>query len=741
MRSMKKVILKIEGMSCSACSSSIEHYLKKQKGIYDASINLVMALGTITYEDDLTVDDVIRFIKESGYDSSGVYDEKVEAKKNKKKTKSLIVFGFLTLLVFYISMGPMIGLPAIPILSMHHHPKVYGITLLCFAAIFLIYGRDILKKGCKNLLHKSPNMDTLVSIGVMASFLYSLYHLIQLFLGVNASVEHLYFESCVTVIYFVKLGRVIDFRSKEKAKDAIKWLVQITPEKALLKKGSKEVETTIDEIKKGDILIAKPGMKIAVDGVITKGTSHLDVAFITGESTLEKKSIGDKVIAGSINTDGYIEYKAVKIGRDSTISEIVRLVVESVNTKAPIARIADKVSSIFVPVMILVAVLTFLGYTILGHDVTEGLTHFVTVLVVACPCALGLATPLAIVISSGVCAKHGILVKNSTVLENAYKVNTVVFDKTGTLTYGNLQITKVITKKGVTKEHLLRLASSLEKKSTHPIAASFKEYFSNVEPVSNFKNIAGVGLQGRIHEKLVMIGSAKILTHLNLVDPFKEEREKLLRKQNSLVYVVENKEVIGLIGIRDAIRKEAKIVVNALRHRNIDVIMLSGDNETTANLIAKECQIDTVVAGVSPQEKTAYIKKIMKEKTVMMVGDGINDAPSLASSDVGVSLHGATDIATDSAEVILMQKNLEKIPEFLDISKRTVRNMKQNLFWAFFYNICMIPIAIGVLEPWGITLNPMIASIAMMLSSFTVILNALRLKKERRVKYEKNNKN
>ena len=731
---MKKVILKIEGMSCSACSSSIEHYLKKQKGVYDASVNLVMALGTITYEDNLTIEDLVRFVREAGYDSPGVYDEKAEAKKGKKKTKSLIVFGILALFVFYISMAHMLGLPEIPIFSMHYHPKIYGVTLLCFAIIFLYYGRDIIKKGFQSFIHASFNMDTLVSIGVLASFLYSLYHLIQLFLGQGVAVEHLYFESCVMVIFFVKLGRVIDSNSKEKAKDAIKELVQITPDKALLKKENEEVETTIDEVKIGDTLICKPGMKIAVDGVITKGESHLNVAFITGESALEKKSSGDKVIAGSINVDGYLEYEALKIGRDSTISEIVRLVMESVNTKAPIARVADQVSRIFVPVIIGIAILTFLGYIILGYGISEGFTHFVTVLVVACPCALGLATPLAIVIANGVCAKHGILVKNSTVLENAYKVNTVVFDKTGTLTYGNLQITKVITKKGVTKEYVLRVTSSLEKKSTHPIAASFKEYFSLVEPVNNFKNIAGVGLKGTIHDKTVFVGSAKLFSKFHLKNPFQKEEEKLLKGQNSLVYVVEDKEVIGLIGIRDAIRKEAKQVVNELHTRHIDTVMLSGDNEITANFIAKECQIDTVIAGVSPQEKTAYIKKLKKEKTVMMVGDGINDAPSLASSDVGVSLHGATDIAADSAEVILMQENLEKIPEFLRISKRTVRNIKQNLFWAFFYNICMIPIAIGVLEPWGITLNPMIASIAMMLSSFTVILNALRLKKEKRKK-------
>ena len=728
---MKKVILKIEGMSCSACSSSIEHYLKKQKGVYDASVNLVMALGTITYEDNLTIEDLVRFVREAGYDSPGVYDEKAEAKKGKKKTKSLIVFGILALFVFYISMAHMLGLPEIPIFSMHYHPKIYGVTLLCFAIIFLYYGRDIIKKGFQSFIHASFNMDTLVSLGVLASFLYSLYHLMQLFLGQGVAVEHLYFESCVMVIFFVKLGRVIDSNSKEKAKDAIKELVQITPDKALLKKENEEVETTIDEVKIGDTLICKPGMKIAVDGVITKGESHLNVAFITGESALEKKSSGDKVIAGSINVDGYLEYEAKRIGKDSTISEIVNLVIEATNTKAPIARIADTISGYFVPAIIMIAIITLFGYLLLGFPMSEAMISFVTVLVVACPCALGLATPLAIVVSMGTSAKHGILIKNSETLENAHKVDQIVFDKTGTLTYGNLRISHMVT--DMDEQELLSMVGSLEEKSTHPIRNAFllelEQRKLHKKEVEHFQNIAGIGLSGVIDGQEIYVGNQKLFSKLKIEEKYKQEKEAWTKEGNSLVYVFINHEVVALFGVSDIVREDAKDTIQTLQKYGKEIVMLTGDDEVTASVIAKELRITHVIAGVMPKEKTEMIRT-WKEKNekVMMVGDGINDAPSLSEATIGVSIHSGTDIAMNSADVILMRDDLQGLVTLLKISKNTYRNIKQNLFWAFFYNSLMIPIAIGFLKPFGITMNPMLAGIAMTFSSLTVIFNALRLK-------------
>ena len=436
---MKKTILKIGGMTCSACSIGLEKYLNKQKGIINASVNLVLNQALIEYEDFLTIKDLEKFIKEAGYVSLGIYDGKDEV-KNKGKT-SLIIFSILALIVLYVAMGHMLKI-SVFYFDMVKNPKNYAVLLFVLAILFLIYGKDIFKSGIKNLLHGSPNMDSLVSLGVIASFGYSFYGLVLLLIN-KGNVENLYFESCSIIIYFIKLGRYIDGISKEKTKSALKELVSITPRTALLKNEKKEEEVTIDLVKKGDILICKAGMKIACDGKVTKGSAYVDQAFITGEAEPIKKNIGDDVIAGSINMDGYIEYEALKVGKDSTISEIVRLVVEATNTKAPIQRIADKVSSYFVYFIMVIALVTLFIYLLLGNSFGDSLVIFVSVLVVACPCSLGLATPLAMVVSEGVCAKEGILVKSSEVLENANKIDTVVFDKTGTLTYGFLKIFKI----------------------------------------------------------------------------------------------------------------------------------------------------------------------------------------------------------------------------------------------------------------------------------------------------------
>lgn len=729
---MKKIILKIDGMTCSACSSSLEKYLSKQEGVDDALVNLVMATASISYDEEkLNIDDLNKFVIDAGFKSLGEYDE---CDDNKKDNKSLylLVNGILALIVLYISMSHMVGLPVISFLNMMKYPINYSVCLFVFTLYFIYFGRDIIISGINNIKHKSPNMDTLVMLGVMSSFIYSTYNMFLIFMGNKMAVEALYFESCCIILYLIKLGRYIDGMSKEKTKDAIKDLVTITPKTALLKKGKSEVEVSLDMINKGDILIAKPGMKIAVDGVITSGESHFDEAFISGESIPVKKSVGDKVIAGSYNIDGVINYEACKIGKDSTISEIVRLVVEATNTKAPIARVADKVSSYFVPGIIIIALITFISYLVLGMGLGEAITASVTVLVVACPCALGLATPLAIVVSEGVCAKNGILVKKSETLENANKVDTIIFDKTGTLTYGLLKAGEMYNFSDYSDKELLKLTSSLESNSTHPIANAFKE-FKGDKKVDNFKNIEGVGLSATIDRKKYFVGNSKILSKLKIKNTFEYEENKLSSAGNSIVYVVEENIVIALIGVKDIIRIEARAVVRKLLKNNKNVIMLSGDNENTARIIANEIGIKEVIANVLPKEKSEVVKKIMSEnKCVMMVGDGINDAPSLAIADIGVSLNSGTDIAGNSSDVILMNDNLNNIYNLIDISKKTLINIKENLFWAFFYNVCMIPIAIGLLKPFGISMNPMIAGGAMTISSLTVILNALRLKRWRR---------
>ena len=737
---MKKIILAIDGMTCSACSNGLEKYLNKQKGIVNASVNLVMSNALIEYDEKiLNQEKIEEFVKQAGFKSLGLY-KNIEQKDNRKKEKiKFIIFTILAIILMYVSMGHMIGLPSPEILNMHTHPLVYTCTLLVFTILFIIYGFDILKNGYKNLIHKSPNMDTLVSIGILSSILYSVYSMIMIIQGHHEYVEKLYFESAAIVIYFVKLGRYIDGISKDKTKDAIQKLVQITPKDAVIKVDGKEKRVTIDEIKQGDTVVSKPGEKIAADGEITLGRTHLDESFITGESKPSLKEVGSKVIAGSINYDGYIEYKAERIGKDSTISEIVRLVVEATNTKAPIAKLADKASSYFVPAVMIIAVVTFIAYLLLGFEFGSAINAFISVLVVACPCSLGLATPLAIVVSEGKCATNGILVKKSETLENAGKTNVIIFDKTGTLTYGTLRIADVINYTDKEDKDVIQIAASLEQKSTHPIAKAFTQYLTDNKQdsleVKDFNNVSGYGLTGIVDGKRVVLGNSKILEKENIkiseedAKKYKEDEEKLASKGNSIVYLVVDNKVLAIIGVNDVIRENTKEVISKLNDRGIKTIMLTGDNKQTAEKIAKEIGITEVIADVTPHQKAETVKKLKAEnKHVMMCGDGINDSPALANSDIGVSVNSGTDIAIDSSDVILTRNDLNSIVQLLDISKKTVRNIKQNLFWAFFYNALMIPIAMGLLRPLGIEINPMIASLAMVFSSLTVVLNALRLR-------------
>ncbi len=723
---MNKVDLSIGGMSCSACSSGLEKYLNKQKGIVDASVNLVLAMTTIKYE-NISIEDIERYIKEAGFESLGPYDLFKE-KRSKNVKKNLIIFSALVIILLYVSMAHMIGLPCVDFLNMEKYPFNYAVCLLVLTIPFMIYGADIFKSGYKNLIHKTPNMDTLVSIGVISSFIYSLVSTIMIIIGKEMYVHSLYFESTGVVIYFIKLGRYIDSKSKEKTKEAIKSLVQITPMKALLKTNDGEKEVTIDEVKVGDILVCKPGMKFAVDGIIVDGSTHTDESFITGESKPNKKNINDKVVAGSLNIDGSVLYEAKFIGKNSTISEIVRLVVDASNTKAPIARFADRVSGYFVPSIILIAIVTFISYLFLGKGINDSLVHFVNVLVVSCPCALGLATPLAIVVSEGVCAKNGILVKNSETLENSYKVDAICFDKTGTLTYGNLKVNKINNYNDYKDSELKVIISSLESKSSHPIANAFKDEKLKLKEVKNYKNIDGVGLEGKIENNKYYIGNSRLFEILNIKNEYLSDEEELTLEGNSILYVIENKKVIALVGVKDIIRTDAKDIISELS-KDKEVIMLTGDNKVTAGVIAKELNISNVISNVLPSEKIKEIKNLMKDKTVMMIGDGINDAPSLATSNIGVSIGSGTDIANDSSDVILMNDNLVNIINLINISKKTIKIIKENLFWAFFYNICMIPIAIGLFSSFEINMNPMIAGLSMTLSSVTVILNTLRLKK------------
>ena len=715
---MKKIVLNIEGMTCSACSNGLEKYLNKQDGIVSASVNLVMATALIEYEDNLSIKDLNRFVKEAGFKSLG---EKKEEKKSNELTK-LIFFSILGIILMYISMGQMINLPTPNILNMMESPKIYAITLMVLSLLFIFYGFDIIKNGIKNIIHKMPNMDSLVGVGVIVNFVYSLWNTIQVFMGITSLVHHLYFESSAIIILFVKIGRYIDKKNKDKAVDTIKNLVTITPKNGTILKDGKELQVTINEIQKGDTVISKPGEKIAVDGTVISGKTHTDESFITGESKPVSKKIGDTVIAGSINYDGYIEYRAEKIGRDSSISNIVKMVVEATNTKAPIARIADKISGYFVPAIFIIALISFILNFIITKDINGSILALVSVLVVACPCALGLATPLAMVVAIGNCSRRGILVKSSETLEAINKVDTIVFDKTGTLTTGKMSIAD-----GVYNEVTLKILKSLEKNSNHPLAKSIYNNEKDIFEVQDFEEVPGLGVKGIINGKQYYAGNCKYVENMNVENKLKDNEAVFASKGESIVYLFDEKETVLIIGLADTIKKDITTTIKDLEKMNKKIVMLTGDNEKTARAIAKQIGIENIISNVNPEQKLDKIKELNKNNNVAMIGDGINDSPSLKAATVGISVENGTDISADSADVILLNENMDNIVKIFDLGKRTIRIIKENLFWALFYNVCMIPLATGLLP---IALNPMIASLAMTLSSLTVVLNSLRLLKK-----------
>ena len=731
---MKKVLLKIDGMTCSACSTGLEKYLNKQDGIKQATVNLIMNNANIEYDDrKLNLEQVEKFVEKAGFLSLGIDNfEKEEKKKTNEKYK-LLAITVISILVLYISMSHMVGLPVIPFLNMMIYPVNYAISLFILTTIVLILGKDILRNGYKNLIHKTPNMDTLVMIGVLASYIYSIYGTIQILKGHAMHVEELYYESSAVVIFFIEIGRYVENKNKDKTKEALQQLMTITPNNAVILKDGKEIIVTLDEIQKGDIVICKPGEKIAVDGEVVEGTTHINESFITGESVPVKREKGSKVIAGSINYEGTIKYKAEKIGKESTVSEIVRLVTQATSTKAPIAKIADTISGYFVPVVLIIAFLAFCIWMLISKNFAIAINIFVSILVVACPCSLGLATPLAIVIASGNASKKGILVKTSETLENAHKVKAICFDKTGTLTKGELSISKLYNYSNIDEKEILKIVASIENKSEHPIARAIVKKAQDekikLEEIKEFKAIPGFGVEAIIESgEKYLIGNKKLMLENNIKIENEKDEQELVSDGNSILFVSSNNKIVALIGVKDILKENVKEVIKKLKQRKINLVMLTGDNEKTAEIIAKEIGIEKVISNVTPKEKAEQIKKLKEDGIVMMCGDGINDSVSLVTADIGVSVSSGTDIAMDSSQVVLMSDNLEKIDDLIDISKKTIRNIKQNLFWAFFYNICMIPIACGVLIPFGISMNPMIAAFAMTVSSLTVVLNALRLR-------------
>ena len=715
---MKKVILNVEGMTCSACSLGLEKFLNKQKGIIEARVNLVLANVSIKYQDDLTLDVVENYIKQAGFKSLG----KSDFEKGNKNKKLLIIFTVLEIILMYVSMGGMIGLPIFDFLNMTKNPVYYTSFILLLTILFLIYGFDIIKNGFLNLYHKNPNMDTLVGVGVIVNFLYSLYAVMLVYKGNVHAVHSFYFESSATIIYFVKLGRFLENKNKSKASDSIKNLVNITPKRSFIKRNGEIIEVSIDEIKVNDIVVCKSGDRVSVDGVVVKGSAYLDETFLTGESIPLKKEVDSTVLAGSYNYNGYIEYKALSVGKNSSISKIVDLVVEATNSKPNISLFADKISGYFVPFIFIVAVISFIIHLLIGNSFNIAINSLVSVLVVACPCALGLATPLAILLGVFCCSKRGILIKNGNAIEFSNNIKTVVFDKTGTLTKAEIKLIA-----GIYTKNDLEILQNMEEKSNHPLAkavTSFSKY--KKIKVTNFKEEAGFGIKVSLDKITYYAGGVNYLNKFGLKNPFRENAIYKENKNNSLIFLFTKDEVKAVFFLADEIRNDAVSVLKKLKQLNKEVVMLTGDNEKIATLVAKKLGIKEVISDVLPKDKLKYVKEKNIDSSVMMVGDGINDSPALKEALVSISVFKGCDISADSSDVVLMKDDLNLIIDLFLISKKTFRIIKENLFWALFYNICMIPLATGF---FSISLNPMIASLAMTFSSITVVLNSLRLLK------------
>ena len=716
---MKNIILNVGGMTCSGCSAGLEKYLNKQDGIFSASVNLVLATVKIEYDENLLdVNKLNKFIEESGFTS---YGEEYNKNKRKPERFVLLIYTVLTILLMYISMGNMFKIKMPNVIDMHSNPIIYAVSLAVITFLYFIYGFDIIKSGIKNLVNKMPNMDSLIMIGVIVNYLYSLFNMILVFRGDMNGLHHLYFEASAMTILFVKIGRFIDKNNRIKATDAVKGLVSVTPKNAVKLVDGEEKTVTINEISKGDIIVCRPGEKIAVDGIVRKGRTNINEALITGESKPVHKEIGDEVIAGSINCNGYIEYEAVRIGRETNISNIVKMVVEATNSKTEIQKFVDKVSGIFVPAIFIIAVLASILNFVIIRDISIAVNVFVTVLVVACPCALGIATPLAMVVSIGKLSKNGIFIKSSESLEILKDIKNVVFDKTGTLTNGKFSIVE----KNISDENMLIL-QSIEFNSKHPIAQSICEFsnFNKIE-VTNFREIEGYGLQADIGNTTYYVGSSKFVKEQCINNIYENDEERFLSKGYTIVYLFNNDGVLGIVGLADTVKDGVKDLIQELKNMNKNIYMLTGDNEASAKIIANEIGIDNVESNLTPKQKLVYVSNMNDDtNSVMMVGDGINDSPSLKSAAIGVSVEGGSDISADSSDIILMNSNIGIISLLLKVGKKTNRIIKQNLFWAVFYNCLMIVIATGLLP---IHINPMIASMAMMMSSLMVVFNSLRL--------------
>ena len=723
---------KVIGMTCASCVASVEKKVSKLDGVASASVNLVKEELTINYDSSkINYDQIKSAVKSICYDLA--LDNKNLKEDN--KTIHLVIALLFAIPVLYIVLGHMIPALTVPlptIISSHTYPLNYALVQLLLTIPVIVACKDFFTKGFKALISKSPNMDTLIMMGTGSAFIYSLFSTYNIYLGHFIYVNHLYYESTAVILALVMLGKYLENNSKKRTSESIKKLINLAPATAVVIRNNVELEVKLEELVLNDLCIVRPGSKIPADGIITDGLSYVDESLITGESMPVQKVIGDALIGGSINGNGVLRFKVNAIGEDSVLSKIVKLVEEASSKKAPIAKLADTISGYFVPVVIVIAFLSALLWLLAGQDFIFSLTIFISILVIACPCALGLATPVAIITATGKGAENGILVKSGQALELMHKAKVVVLDKTGTITEGKPVVTDIIITNAFSEDELMTYVASLEQASEHPLAkailATSLEKKLSLYPVSDFQAIPGYGIEATINLKKVMVGNLKFIQENKIDNSFTDTLSDLGK---TVLYVVVDQKLEGVIAVADTIKQTSIEAIKSLKKLGLEVVMLTGDNPKTAASIGDLVGITNIVADVLPQDKFMQIKNIQASgKKVIMVGDGINDAPALVQADVGIAIGTGTDIAIESADVVLIKGNLNDVTSAILLSHYTIRNIKQNLFWAFIYNIAGIPIAAGVLYIFGgPLLNPVFAGAAMAFSSVSVVLNALRLKK------------
>ena len=727
----------VTGMSCAACSARVEKAVSKVDGVTSCSVNLLT--NSMQVEGTATPDAIIKAVENAGYGAkqSLEYNKKPsidkapkeEPSQTKKLLNRLISSICILAVLVYFSMGHMLHIP-MPSALAHNHMAL-GLIQLILSTIILLINKAFFISGFKAVIHKAPNMDTLVAMGAGIAYIWSIYELFAMTVSQDPMelYMNLHFESAAMILTFITIGKTLEAFSKGKTTNALKGLMALQPNTVNIIKDGKEVAIDILDVQVGDIFIVRPGENIPVDGVIVEGATTINESSITGESLPIDKTIEDKVISGTSNLSSYIKCKATHVGQDTTLSKIIAMVSDASATKAPIAKIADKVAGIFVPTILSIALIVFVIWSIIDRSIGNALARAITVLVISCPCALGLATPVAIMVGSGVGAKMGVLFKNATAIENAGKVNAVVLDKTGTITKGQMEVVDVLPL-NTTKDELLSIALSLETFSEHPLAKAIVKYALdnniNAKHIENFKIFPGNGLSGDIGKKTIYIGNQRFIDQYISIDNI--DKVSLFASEGKTpIIVAEENKVLGIIAIQDTIKEDSIYAIQSLKDMGIDVYMLTGDNEITANSIAKQVGIDNVYANVQPQDKESIVANIAKDKFVAMVGDGINDAPALTRANLGIAIGAGSDIAIDAADIVLINNDLTSCVNAIRLGRKTLLNIKENLFWAFIYNLICIPIAAGALTPIGVTLQPMYGALAMSLSSVTVVLNALRL--------------